>query len=484
MVASECFPLVKTGGLADVVGALPRALRPFDCRARVMLPAYSSMTKQLRDPTVIGAVDDLFGGPAKMVAGRSETELDIIAVEAPHLYERPGNPYIGADGRDWPDNHLRFAALCRAAARFAASAPDGWRVDVLHCHDWQAGLTPIYLSEEMGAAAPPVVFTIHNIAFAGLCDATERARLGLPASGFAIDGYEYWGQISFLKAGLIFSDRLTTVSPTYAKELQTPAFGMGFEGILRERAADLTGILNGVDEAVWNPETDKFIAASYSARSLASKKLNRAAAQKRMQLDADPQSLLACVVSRLTQQKGIDLLAETVPSLIDRGCQLAVLGTGDPELETILEAAMRDHPGRVGVRIAYDEPLSHLLLAGSDAILVPSRFEPSGLTQLYGLRYGTIPIVARTGGLADSVIDANLAAVTAGVATGIVFAPTDADGLRQAYERATELFSNRTAWHDLIAAAMNQSVGWQRSASRYATLYGETVRKRRHTVPR
>ena len=481
MVASECFPLVKTGGLADVVGALPAALLPFDCHARVMLPGYPSVSEQLRDPTVIGTFGDLFGGPAKMVAGRSETDLEIIALEAPHLYERAGNPYLGPDGRDWPDNHLRFAALCRAAARFAALVPDGWAVDVLHCHDWQAGLTPIYVREE-ARAAPPVVFTIHNIAFAGLCAAMERERLGLPATGFSIQGYEYWGQISFLKAGLVYSDRLTTVSPTYAKELQTPAFGMGFEGVLRQRRADLDGILNGVDETVWNPEIDQSTAATYSVRSFGNKKVNRAAVQKHMRLDLDPDSLLVCVVSRLTHQKGLDLLAETLPTLIDLGGQLALLGTGTPELEAMFMAAMRSYPGRVGVRITYDEPLSHLLLAGSDAILVPSRFEPCGLTQFYGLRYGTIPIVARTGGLADSVIDANLAAVTARVATGIMFHPVDADGLREAYNRAAELFSDPTAWHDLIGAAMNQSVGWSRSASRYAALYADVIRDPRRPV--
>lgn len=482
MVASECFPLVKTGGLADVVGALPRALIPFDCHARVMLPGYPSVTEQLSHPTVVGTFGDLFGGPAKMVAGRSETGLEIVSLEAPHLYERAGNPYLDPDGRDWPDNHLRFAALCRAAARFAALAPDGWPVDVLHCHDWQAGLTPIYVRAE-ARAAPPTVFTIHNIAFAGLCAATERERLGLPATGFSIEGYEYWGQISFLKAGLVYSDRLTTVSPTYAKELQTPAFGMGFDGVLRQRQADLIGILNGVDETTWNPETDRLTAATYSARSLGNKKLNRAAVQKQMRLDPDPDSLLVCVVSRLTHQKGLDLLAETLPTLIDLGGQLALLGTGTPELEAMLMKAMRSYPGRVGVRIAYDEALSHLLLAGSDAILVPSRFEPSGLTQLYGLRYGTIPIVARTGGLADSVIDANLSAVTARVATGIMFDPVDAGGLREAYNRAAALFADPIAWHNLIEAAMNQPVGWLRSASRYTALYADVMRNPRRRLP-
>jgi starch synthase len=474
MVASECFPLVKTGGLAEVVGALPGALLPFDCHVRVMLPGYPSVMEQLRNPAVIDNFIDLFGGPAKLVAGHGETGVEIIALEAPHLYERTGNPYLGPDGRDWPDNHVRFAALCRSAAHFAASAPDGWAADLVHCHDWHAGLTPLYLGEE-ARPVPPVVFTIHNIAFAGLCAATERERLKLPATGFGIDGYEYWGQISFLKAGLVYSDRLTTVSPTYAKELQTPAFGMGFEGLLQRRRNVLVGILNGIDETIWNPEIDRLTAGTYSARSIGNKTVNRAAVQERMSLDLDPDSLLVCVVSRLTHQKGLDLLAETLPALLDLGGQLALLGTGAPELEALFMAAMKSHPGRVGVRIAYDEALSHLLLAGGDAILIPSRFEPCGLTQFYGLRYGTIPIVARTGGLADSVIDANLAAVTAGVATGIIFDPVSADGLRDAYIKAAELFSDPGSWHDIMLAAMNQPVGWSRSASRYAALYAEVV---------
>jgi starch synthase len=415
-----------------------------------------------------------------MVAGRSETGLEIIALDAPHLYDRPGSPYLGPDGHDWPDNHLRFAALSRAAAHFAASAPDGWQGDVVHGHDWQAGLTPLYLSEAM-TAPPPVVFTIHNIAFPGLCAAAEREVLGLPASGFNIAGYEYWGQISFLKAGLVYSDRLTTVSPTYAAELQTPAFGMGFDGVLRERRADLIGILNGIDETTWNPEADRFTAGAYSARSPANKKGNRAAVQQNMQLEPDPTSLLVCVISRLTHQKGLDLLVETLPELLDVGGQLALLGTGDPELEALFMAAATSFPGRVGVRIAYDEALSHLLLAGSDAILVPSRFEPCGLTQLYGLRYGTVPIVARTGGLADSVIDANTAATSARVATGILFDPVDAEGLRRAYRRAAKLFADPASWRDLINAGMTQPVGWPRSAARYAALYAELARGRSRT---
>jgi starch synthase len=471
MVASECFPLVKTGGLADVVGALSGALQAFGCHVRVMLPYYPAVATQLREPRVISAFH-VFGAPASMIAGRSENGLEIVALDAPHLYGRPGSPYLDPEGRDWSDNHRRFAALSRAAARLVATSPDGWGAGVVHCHDWQSGLTPVYITAAM-TATPPVVFTIHNIAFPGLCAADEVEALGLPANGFNPVGFEYYGKVSLLKAGLVYSDRLTTVSPTYATELQTPAFGMGFDGVLRARRAVLIGILNGIDETTWNPETDRFAAAAYSARSFDGKRVNRAAVQQKMALDPDEAALLVCVISRLTNQKGLDILAEALPVLIGLGGQLALLGTGDSELEATFTAAAAAYPGRVGVRIAYDEALSHLLLAGADAILVPSRFEPCGLTQHYGLRYGTIPIVARTGGLADSIIDANTAATTAGVATGIMFDPIDTEGLGRAFGRAAALFADPTLWSDLVRAAMKQQVGWSRSAARYAALYQE-----------
>jgi starch synthase len=470
MVASECVPLIKTGGLADVVGALPGALATLGCRARVMLPNYPEVTGRATGFRVIATIDDLFGGPATLASARTENGLEIVAVDAPHLFDRPGNPYLGPDGLDWSDNHQRFAALSRAAARFAAEAPDGWPVDIVHCHDWQAGLTPLYLARAM-ATPPAVVFTIHNIAFPGLFPATEVATLGLPVEGFNPAGYEYYGQVSFLKAGLVYADRLTTVSPTYALELQTGHFGMGFDGLLRARQADFIGILNGIDESIWNPETDPMIAATYSNRTLRRKKVNRAALQETMELDPDPNAFLACVISRLADQKGLDILAETLPKFVGVGGQLALLGTGTKELEAMFTAAAARYPGRVGVRIAYDEPLSHLLLAGSDAIMVPSRFEPCGLTQLYGLRYGTIPIVARTGGLADSIIDANTAAAEVGVATGILFDPIDAEGLGHALSRAFELFTDGVSWKNLVRAAMKQPVGWSRSALRYRALY-------------
>jgi starch synthase len=470
MVASECVPLMKTGGLADMVGGLSQALVGLGCDTRVVMPSYPGVAERVRGTKQIAWYDDLFGGPANLAIAEVDSGPSFVLLDAPHLFARPGNPYLGSDGKDYPDNHLRFAALCRAAARLVVEQPGGWTVDVVHGHDWQAGLTSAYLS--LGdAGLPPKVFTIHNIAFAGLFPAGELTRLGLPASLFDPEGLEFYGQISFLKAGLVFSDRLTTVSPTYARQLQSTELGMGFEGVLLARRNHLTGILNGIDESTWNPETDPLIANPFSSRSLVGKRANRAALQSTMKLELDATSLLFVVVSRLTDQKGLDLLAAAVPALVAQGGQLALLGSGSTELEALFERAAVDHPGRVAVRIGYDEPLSHLLIAGGDAILVPSRFEPCGLTQLYGLRYGTIPIVARTGGLADSIIDANEAARAVGAATGILFGPDDLTELERALARAFELFADQVAWESLIHAAMRQPVGWGRSAAAYKHIY-------------
>jgi starch synthase len=470
MVASECVPLVKTGGLADAVGGLSRALDMLGCEVRVLLPCYASVAERVHDRQTIASFDDLFGGPATLSLAEVIAGPTFVVLDAPHLYGRPGNPYVGPDGKDYPDNHLRFAGLCRAAARLVVAEPDGWAVDVVHGHDWQAGLIGAYL--RLGdAGLPPSVFTIHNVAFAGLFPAGELSRLGLPDSFFHPEGLEFYGQISFLKAGLVFSDRLTTVSPTYAREIRSTELGMGFQGVLLARGHDFSGILNGIDETVWNPETDPLIAEPFLSHSLAGKRANRMAAQSAMKLDPDRSALLFTVVSRLTHQKGLDLLAAALPGLVARGGQLALLGSGSAELEALFERAAAEHPGRVAVRIGYDEPLSHLLIAAGDAILVPSRFEPCGLTQLYGLRYGTIPIIARTGGLWDSIIDANAAAMAVGAATGILFGPDSLDELERALGRAFEIFADPAGWQSLIRAAMRQPVGWSRSAEAYKRIY-------------
>lgn len=475
-VASECVPLVKTGGLGDVVGALPRALAKRGVEVRVLLPAYPAVKAWLDAAKPVGKLRGRPGAGGRLLAGEAGG-LDVLALDAKRLFDRPGNPYLGADGRDWPDNHLRFGALCRAAAEIATAGAAGWRPDVVHAHDWQAGLTPAYL--KLGRRpAPPSLITVHNIAFQGLFPAATAAALSLPKREFHPGGFEFFGQVSFLKAGLSYAERITTVSPTYARELTRPEFGMGLEGVVAHRRADVRGILNGIDLELWDPASDRELVAGYSAARLAPKAKNRDALAERLGLAREPSAPLFCVISRLTRQKGLDLLLDALPRLLARNARLAVLGSGDKDLERRFAAAARDHPGRVGVVIGYDEPLSHLVQAGADAILIPSRFEPCGLTQLYGLRYGTLPVVARTGGLTDTVIDANEAAVRAGVATGFQFSPVEAAALADAIDRACDAFADRRLWRAMMRRAMKEPLGWDASAALYAGLYGELLAAR------
>ncbi len=472
-VAPECFPLIKTGGLADVVGALPGALAPAGCDMRVLMPLYPAVTENVGKCKAVHAYDDLFGGQALIIA--SETAgLNAYLIEAPHLFDRPGNPYVGADGKEWPDNHLRFAALSRVAADFGLGLAGDWRPDIVHAHDWQAGLAAAYMrmsGETRSRKTPKTVITIHNLAFQGLYPARHLAALGLPADTFTSDGIEYFGQIGFLKAGLIYSDAVTTVSPTYANEIRTPALGMGLDGVLNARPEPVTGILNGIDLDVWNPAEDEAIEEPYSTRRLKKKAKNKLALQQHFGLDEDPDALLACLISRLTDQKGIDLVFECLPGFIGKGGQLALLGSGDRALEKLATDAAAGYAGKVGTFIGYDETLSHRMQAGADMILIPSRFEPCGLTQLIGLRYGTLPLVARTGGLADTVIDANAAAVQARAATGFQFAPIDAETLGFTLERALDLYRQPEIWKGMQKRAMAQDVGWEASARQYMALY-------------
>ncbi len=473
-VTPECYPLIKTGGLADVTGALPLALQALGYQVRVLLPAYPAVLDRLGHAQSIATIPALFGGDARLLQGRTEGGLEVLALDAPHLYGRPGNPYLGPDGLDWPDNHFRFAALSWVGSRIGLGRLLDWRPDLVHAHDWQGGLVPAYMHFE-GRAHPPSVLTIHNLAFQGLFPARLLADLRLPALSFAPEGVEYYGQIGFLKAGLQYADRITTVSPTYAREIRTPEQGMGLDGLLRRRADALTGIANGIDPAIWDPATDPEIERPYSVRSLKGKAVDKRALQRRLGLEERSDALLFCVVSRLTAQKGLDLLADALPVLLAKGGQLALLGTGDPDLEATFRAAARSHAGRVGVVIGYDEHLSHQMQAGADAIIVPSRFEPCGLTQLYGLRYGTLPIVARVGGLADTVIDANEAALRDGVATGFQFAPVTAEALGFAIERAAELYADPATWQALQRRAMTRKVDWSVPAEAYLRLYRQLV---------
>lgn len=474
-VVSEIFPLVKTGGLADVSGALPLALAPLGVDVTTLLPGYPAITDALADAIVVRRYDDLFGGPARLLRGHA-SGLDLLAIDAPHLYVRPGNPYVGPDGRDWPDNAIRFAALAALAADVGAGAVAGFAPDVVHAHDWQAGLTAAYLRyREIGGRRPGTVMTVHNLAFQGQFPATLMPTLGLPWSAYTPEGVEYYGAVGFLKAGVAQSDRITTVSPSYAAEIRTSDGGMGMDGLLRARAPNLRGILNGIDDVVWNPATDPLIPRNFDAMRLAERQANKAAAQARFGVATEPDRLLFGVISRLTWQKGLDLLLAAIPDLLARGAQLALLGSGDAALVDGFVAAAAANPRQVGCVIGYDETLAHLIQAGADAILVPSRFEPCGLTQLCALRYGALPVVARVGGLADSVIDANEMALASGVGTGLQFAPVTRDALVSAIQRAVELWQEPEAWRTVQRNAMQADVSWQRPAAHYAALYREIL---------
>jgi len=468
-VASECAPFVKTGGLADVIGAVPKTLASMGVRVKIMLPAYPALAGIMAQGKTVLKLENLHGGPARVVAA-SAGGLALLLLDAPHLYDRPGAIYAGPDGQDWSDNHLRFGALAQVAAEVAIEGVDGWKPDIVNAHDWQAGLLPAYLRQSV-KPVPPAVLTIHNIAFQGVFGAETLGPLGLSDDLFTPEGMEYWGKLSFLKAGIAFSDKITTVSPTYARELLLPEFGMGLEGILQARRGDLSGILNGIDLDIWNPETDADLPRPFSARALKRKAASKAAVESRFDLTSKPDAPLFCVVSRLTEQKGLDLLLEVLPGLVGRGARLAVLGNGEKALEAGFIAAAHRFKGAVGTIIGYDESLSHLMQGGCDAILIPSRFEPCGLTQLYGLRYGTLPVVARTGGLADTVIDANDAALVAGCATGVQFAPVTAAALDQAISRICDLYAQPKLWAAMQRRAMRHPVGWAQSAQAYLDLY-------------
>ncbi len=471
-VTSEIFPLIKTGGLADVAGALPLALAAADVAVTSLVPGYPAVLQALGAPQTVLEEADYFGGPARLLAGEA-AGLSLFVLDAPHLFGRAGNPYMAPGGTDWPDNPQRFAALGYTALLLAQGAVPGFVPDIVHAHDWQGGLAPAYL-HYAGGTRPRTVMTIHNMAFQGWAPASLLGTLRLPPAAFAIEGVEYFGGIGMLKAGLYCADRITTVSPSYAAEICTTEGGMGLDGLLRSRADRLSGILNGIDTAVWDPETDTTLPAPFGLKNMRGRAACRGALQKRFGLAGD--GPIHGVVSRLTHQKGLDLLLACLPTLLERGGQLALLGAGDAALQAAFVAAAAAHPGRIGVQIGYDEGLAHLIQAGSDTAVVPSRFEPCGLTQLCALRYGALPVVSRTGGLADTVIDANEAARIAKVATGFQFAPATAGALRGALQRVDAMWQQPKEWATMRRNAMRADVGWAEPAREYAALYAEVLR--------
>jgi starch synthase len=469
-VASEIFPLIKTGGLADVVGALPIALKAGNIDTCTLVPGYPAVLNSLRMAAPVLEWAFFFGGKARLLKG-SHDELDLFVLDAPHLFARPGNPYLSPEGLDWPDNGTRFAALARMAANIGLGAVPTFVPDVVHAHDWQAGLAPAYLKYSH-QRIPATIMTVHNLAYQGNFPREMLREFDLPEEAFTIGGVEYYGGISFLKGGLRLADRITTVSPTYAKDIQTDEGGMGLGGLLRERVVDLRGILNGIDTSVWNPDTDPHIAERYDADHLQNRMANKVALQRRLGLEAKPDAFLLGVISRMSWQKGLDLLLDNVPVVASEGIQLVLLGTGDADLQDSYRAAAQANSGRIAAFIGYDEGLAHLIQAGADAIVVPSRFEPCGLTQLCALRYGAVPIVSGVGGLEDTVD------VGGENETGFKFSPVTTQNLTRTLRKAHATFQDKAAWRRIQQNGMSKDVSWRDRATRYADLYREIVRPR------
>ncbi|CAA7623166.1 glycogen synthase GlgA [Magnetospirillum sp. UT-4] len=478
--SSEVFPLVKTGGLADVSGALPAALAESGIDVRVLMPGYPEAMERTEAKRHVGSFGDplAVGGEAKLVSGKLPgSGVPVWLLDCPALYDRPGGPYQATAGHDHPDNHLRFGLLSWAAAQLAVDgSPVKWRPQLLHGNDWQTGLAPAYLHAWSPAERPATVFTIHNIAYQGQFPPDAVPRLGLPAAMYQMDGLEYYDHLSFLKAGLFYSDRLTTVSPRYAREIQSAPHGCGIEGLLTERAADLVGIVNGADYSVWDPAADSHLVRPYRAADVAEgKAANKAALQAELGLAKDPDAPLMVVVSRLNDLKGMDMVLAVLPVLLREGAQLAVVGTGDRVMEDAFRSAAATHPDRISASIAYSETLAHRLMAGGDMLLMPSRFEPCGLTQFYAFRYGTVPVAHATGGLADTVVDASYDSLMTGTATGFSFEHANAGAFQWALERALGVYRNREQWRRIQATCLAQNFSWERSAARYVELYRSLV---------
>jgi starch synthase len=472
-VASEIFPLVKTGGLADVLGSLPPALTRRGLDVRVLLPGFPGVLDGIVGLKPVIRIGPVFGAASvTLCVGRlPDSKLPVYAIDAPFFFRRKGNPYVDPDGRDWNDNHRRFGLLCWMAAHLASGELDPeWVPDVVHAHDWHAGLTPVYLTQNP-ALSVPTVFTVHNLAFRGIFPMECYDGLDLPMRKMTPHGMEFHGKFSFMKAGLVYSNKITTVSPNYAQEIRTPEFGCGLDGVMRDRERDLSGILNGVEYAVWNPGDAK-IAEPYSVHDFAGKKACKRVLQLEFGLSTEARGPLFAVVSRLTSQKGMDLLLAALPELLQEGAQLIVLGTGEGDLEAGFRYAASVNPDNVAVFIGYDEAMSHRFMAGADILLVPSRFEPCGLTQLYALRYATLPLVRHVGGLADTVVDINDDSLAADRATGFVFNEASRQALGGRIREACWFYRNdATAWTRVQQRAMRQDFSWDDSAANYEQLY-------------
>jgi starch synthase len=473
-VTPECAPYVKTGGLGDVSAALPAMLAQLGHDVHLLMPAYRNMK-------VSGEIGDGVDLPpyshwpaAQLVPVKVDSGVTLLLLACPALYQRSGGPYLDSSGRDYPDNAMRFGLLSRVAAQIGTvhSPVRGWVADVVHANDWPTGLAPLYLAQSrMIAPQDPTaaaILTIHNLAFQGVFAMSSADALGIPHHWRGLDGVEFWDDLSMLKAGIQFADAITTVSPSYAREIQTEEHGVGFDGILRARSSRLRGILNGIDRKLWDPSQDAMLPQRFSSKELQGKAQCKAALQARLKLPASKSAMLFAVVSRLTPQKGIDIVLEVLPGLLKTGAQLVVLGQGAPELQQALTAAAQAHPKQVSVTLGFDEGLAHLVEAGADVFLMPSRFEPCGLNQMYSQAYGTPPIVAPVGGLLDSVTDAS---ADAAHGTGFVMKSCDSAGLEDALVRALEAWKQPQLWRRIQANGMARDFGWEDSALQYLEVY-------------
>ncbi|WP_421998555.1 glycogen synthase GlgA [Reyranella sp.] len=475
-VTSEAFPLAKTGGLADVSSALPLAMARQGIDVRILMPGYPDAIERLDSPRIaarfsgLGGIEDGF-----LISGRMPgTDVPVWLAAAPSLFERPGGLYQDADGRDWPDNARRFGFLAQVATALACGNLVTWVPDIVHANDWHAGLVPLFLAMR-GGHRPATVLTIHNLAFQGNFPPEAMGPLGIPGEYFHPGGIEFYGQMSFLKAGILFSDRVTTVSPNYAREVLTPEFGCGMEGVLRSRGTNFVGILNGIDTERWDPATDRCLPGAYDRKDLSGKQVCKAGLQGELSLDGQADRPLIGFVSRLAHQKMADVLLDSVDGMVGAGAQFALVGEGDPTLEIAFQRLADRHPGRVAVRTTYDERLAHRLHGGADILMVPARYEPCGLTQMYALRYGALPVVRNTGGLADTVVGVSPSTLSARTATGFVFEDATTVSLTGAVGQALDLYRRPDVWRSVQDQAMAQNFSWFESAAKYAKLYRELL---------
>jgi len=473
-VSSEVFPLIKTGGLADVSSGLPLALNKLGHDVRLIMPAYKSAVDKVKELGLSLRKIDTAIAPL-LETNLPNSSVPIWLIDIPELYYRLGGPYGADTGGDWPDNDDRFNKLCDVAIDIALNnAALNWTPDIVHCNDWQTGLIPAKLS--LLENRPATIFTIHNLAYFGLFPQQTFEKLNLPEDWWEWDKLEFHDQLSFIKGGLVFADYINAVSPSYANEILTKEFAYGLEGLLNHRGSHLTGILNGIDYDEWNPECDPFLKKKYTITNIDAKSENKRQLQKEFSLPINNDAMLIGMIGRMVEQKGFDLVIQALPDMMKQNIQLVILGSGESQLENALLESAAHYPTQFSVRIGYNESMSHMIEGGADCFLMPSRFEPCGLNQFYSLRYGTLPIVHNTGGLADSVVDCNVGSMADNTATGFKFYHFGYKDLLQAFYNALKTYQNPPQWQQLVANAMKQDFSWSISAHNYVNLYHKAIK--------